>query len=59
VSVSHYTDPVHWQREQPLLLKQWPIVAAHSSEIPIASALPFDELGVPINVDYVKYVRDE
>jgi len=46
VSVSQYTDPVHWQRKQPLLFSQWPIVAAHSSELPIASALPFDELGV-------------
>ena len=59
VPVGHYTDPMHWQREQALLFGQWPIVAAHSSELPIASALPFDELGVPINVDYVKYVRDE
>ena len=48
VPVSHYTDPVHWQREQALLFGQWPIVAAHSSELPIGSALPFDALGVPI-----------
>ncbi|MGJ3699645.1 aromatic ring-hydroxylating oxygenase subunit alpha [Variovorax sp. AFSI2.2] len=48
VPVSHYTDPLHWQQEQAALFGQWPIVAAHSSEIPIGSALPFDALGVPI-----------
>ncbi|SDH67080.1 aromatic ring-hydroxylating dioxygenase subunit alpha [Variovorax sp. OV700] len=48
VPVSHYTDPQHWQQEQAALFGQWPIVAAHSSEIPIGSALPFDALGVPI-----------
>ena len=48
VPVGHYTDPMHWQREQALLFGQWPIVAAHSSELPIGSALPFDALGVPI-----------
>lgn len=48
VPVSHYTDPSHWQQEQGALFGQWPIVAAHSSEIPTGSALPFDALGVPI-----------
>ena len=48
VPVSHYTDPSHWQREQAALFGQWPVIAAHSSEIPIGSALPFDALGVPI-----------
>ena len=48
VPVSHYTDRVHWQQEQDLLFAQWPIVAAHSSEVPAGSALPFDALGVPI-----------
>jgi len=48
VSTSRYTDPLHWQQEQASLFGQWPIVAAHSSEVPIGSALPFDALGVPI-----------
>lgn len=48
VPVSHYTDSSHWQQEQGALFGQWPIVAAHSSEIPTGSALPFDALGVPI-----------
>ena len=50
VPVSHYTDPLHWQREQDLIFAQWPIVAAHGSEVPAGSALPFDALGVPIVV---------
>ena len=48
VPVSHYTDAVHWQREQDTIFAQWPIAAAHSSEVPAGSALPFDALGVPI-----------
>ena len=48
VPTSHYTDPQHWQQEQASLFGQWPIVAAHSSELPAGSALPFDALGVPI-----------
>lgn len=48
VPTSHYADPVHWQREQATLFAQWPVVAAHSAELPIGSALPFDALGVPI-----------
>ncbi|NRF71599.1 aromatic ring-hydroxylating dioxygenase subunit alpha [Aquincola sp. S2] len=43
-----YTDPAHWQREQAALFGQWPVVAAHSSELPAGSALAFDALGVPI-----------
>jgi phenylpropionate dioxygenase-like ring-hydroxylating dioxygenase large terminal subunit len=48
VPASRYTDPAHWQREQDALFALWPIVAAHSSELPAGSALPFDALGVPI-----------
>jgi Rieske 2Fe-2S family protein len=48
--VSGYIDPVHWQQEQDAVFAQWPIVAAHSSEVPVGSALPFDALGVPIVV---------
>lgn len=48
VPVGHYTDPQHWQNEQDVLFGQWPIVAAHSAELPAGSALPFDALGVPI-----------
>ena len=48
VPVSHYTDRDHWQQEQDVLFAQWPIAAAHSSEVPAGSALPFDALGVPI-----------
>ncbi|HUG26576.1 aromatic ring-hydroxylating oxygenase subunit alpha [Piscinibacter sp.] len=48
VPVSHYTDAVHWQREQDTIFAHWPIAAAHSSEVPAGSALPFDALGVPI-----------
>ena len=45
---SRYTDADHWAREQAVLFGQWPIVAAHASELPTGSALPFDALGVPI-----------
>jgi phenylpropionate dioxygenase-like ring-hydroxylating dioxygenase large terminal subunit len=48
VPTSHYSDPAHWQQEQSALFAQWPIVAAHSAEVPIGSVLPFDALGVPI-----------
>lgn len=50
VATSHYSDPGHWQREQASLFGRWPIVAAHSSEVPVGSAWPFDALGVPIVV---------
>lgn len=48
VPVSRYIDPAHWRQEQDVLFAQWPIAAAHSSEVPAGSALPFDALGVPI-----------
>jgi glycine betaine catabolism A len=48
VPASRYADPAHWQREQDALFAHWPIVAAHGSEVPAGSALPFDALGVPI-----------
>jgi glycine betaine catabolism A len=48
VPVGHYSDAVHWQREQDTLFARWPVVAAHSAELPVGSALPFDALGVPI-----------
>ncbi|MBT2327064.1 aromatic ring-hydroxylating dioxygenase subunit alpha [Variovorax paradoxus] len=47
---SRYTDPQYWQHEQTSLFAQWPVVAAHSSEVPVGSVLPFDALGVPIVV---------
>jgi phenylpropionate dioxygenase-like ring-hydroxylating dioxygenase large terminal subunit len=50
VPTSHYADPLYWQREQASLFAHWPIVAAHTSEVPPGSALPFDALGVPIVV---------
>lgn len=48
VPVSHYNDPQFWQREQDVLFSHWPVVAAHSVELPAGSALPFDALGVPM-----------
>ncbi len=48
VPASHYIDPLRWRQEQDLLFARWPVVAAHSSELPAGSALPFDALGVPI-----------
>lgn len=48
VPASHYTDPLRWSQEQDLLFDRWPMVAAHSSELPAGSALPFDALGIPI-----------
>ena len=50
VPTSRYTDRGRWQQEQDLLFAQWPMVAAHSSELPVGSALPFDALGTPIVV---------
>ena len=50
VPVSRYIDRAHWQQEQDALFARWPIVAAHSSELPAGSALPFDALGLPIVV---------
>jgi phenylpropionate dioxygenase-like ring-hydroxylating dioxygenase large terminal subunit len=48
VPIGHYNDASFWQQEQSALFARWPIVAAHSAEIPLGSALPFDALGVPI-----------
>jgi phenylpropionate dioxygenase-like ring-hydroxylating dioxygenase large terminal subunit len=48
VPASHYTDRAHWQREHDELFACWPVVAAHSSELPVGSALPWDALGVPV-----------
>jgi Rieske 2Fe-2S family protein len=48
VRSSHYTDAQHWKQEQEAVFGQWPVVAAHSSELPVGSALPFDALGAPI-----------
>jgi glycine betaine catabolism A len=48
VSTACYTDQQVWQREQATLFAHWPVVAAHSSELPVGSAMPFDALGVPI-----------
>ena len=48
VPARHYADPSRWQQEQDTLFAQWPVVAAHSAELPAGSALPFDALGVPI-----------
>ena len=46
--IGGYIDPLHWQGEQESVFAHWPIVAAHASEIPTGSILPFDALGVPI-----------
>jgi Rieske 2Fe-2S family protein len=48
MSTARYTDPQVWLREQAALFARWPVVAAHSSELPVGSAMPFDALGVPI-----------
>jgi phenylpropionate dioxygenase-like ring-hydroxylating dioxygenase large terminal subunit len=48
MSTTCYTDPQVWQREQATLFAHWPVVAAHSSELAVGSAMPFDALGVPI-----------
>lgn len=48
IQSGHYTDPRHWQLEQDRLFADWPIVAAHGSELPAGTALAFDALGVPI-----------
>jgi glycine betaine catabolism A len=48
LATSRYADAVHWQSEQDMLFSHWPIVAAHSSELPVGSVLPFDALGVPL-----------
>jgi phenylpropionate dioxygenase-like ring-hydroxylating dioxygenase large terminal subunit len=48
VPVERYTSRARWQQEQDALFGRWPIVAAHSAELPAGSALPFDALGVPI-----------
>jgi phenylpropionate dioxygenase-like ring-hydroxylating dioxygenase large terminal subunit len=48
LATHRYADAAHWHSEQAALFGQWPIVAAHSSELPVGSALPFDALGVPL-----------
>lgn len=48
LSTARYTDLQIWQREQATLFAHWPVVAAHSSELPVGSAMPFDALGVPM-----------
>lgn len=48
VATGRYHDPAHWKHEQEALFGRWPIVAAHSAELPVGSALPFDALGTPI-----------
>jgi glycine betaine catabolism A len=48
LSTGRYTESEHWAREQAALFAQWPIVAAHSAELPVGTALPFDALGVPM-----------
>jgi Rieske 2Fe-2S family protein len=48
LSTARYTDLQTWQREQATLFAHWPVVAAHSSELPVGSAMPFDALGVPM-----------
>lgn len=48
LATSRYADAAHWQCEQAALFGDWPIVAAHGSELPAGSALPFDALGVPM-----------
>lgn len=48
LSTVRYTDMQIWAREQATLFKHWPVVAAHSSELPVGSAMPFNALGVPI-----------
>ena len=48
LSTARYTDPLGWTREQATLFAHWPVVAAHSSELAVGSAMPFDALGVPI-----------
>lgn len=48
LSTARYTDPQVWMREQATLFAHWPVVAAHSSELPVGFAMPFDALGVPI-----------
>src|SRR5687767_15933707 len=48
LSTARYTDMQIWAREQATLFGHWPVVAAHSSELPVGSAMPFDALGVPI-----------
>jgi phenylpropionate dioxygenase-like ring-hydroxylating dioxygenase large terminal subunit len=48
LATSRYADAAHWQCEQAALFGDWPIVAAHGSELPVGSALPFDALGVPM-----------
>jgi glycine betaine catabolism A len=48
LTTARYSDPRVWAREQETLFAHWPVVAAHSSELPAGSAMPFDALGVPI-----------
>jgi phenylpropionate dioxygenase-like ring-hydroxylating dioxygenase large terminal subunit len=48
IPVAHYWTLQRWEAEQQALFRGLPIVAAHSSEVPPGSALPFDALGTPI-----------
>jgi len=48
LSTARYTDQQVWEREQATLFGHWPVVAAHSSELPVGSAMPFNALGIPI-----------
>ena len=48
IPVAHYWTTERWEAEQRALFRRLPIVAAHSSEVPPGSALPFDALGTPI-----------
>ena len=47
IPVAHYWTTQRWEAEQQALFRGLPIVAAHSSEVPAGSALPFDALGTP------------
>jgi phenylpropionate dioxygenase-like ring-hydroxylating dioxygenase large terminal subunit len=47
IPVAHYWTAQRWEAEQQALFRGLPIVAAHSSEVPAGSALPFDALGTP------------
>jgi phenylpropionate dioxygenase-like ring-hydroxylating dioxygenase large terminal subunit len=48
IAVDHYHSLERWNAEQRALFGSLPIVAAHSSELSPASALPFDALGTPV-----------
>jgi glycine betaine catabolism A len=48
LTTARYTDMQVWASEQATLFGHWPVVAAHSSELPMGSAMPFNALGLPI-----------